>query len=138
MVRNMPKKEKWKQRFNIPDANCYTYETFDRIIDNKSIDIIYVVLPNSMHHEYVIRAAKAGKHVITEKPMAVSVKECQEMIAACKKANVKFSVGYRLHFEPHNLEAARVASGLVKEKEDFSNQVRRTQYVHTTSIKYKR
>ena len=102
------KKEKWKQQFNIPEENCYTYETFDRIIDNKSIDIVYVVLPNSMHHEYVIRAAKAGKHVITEKPMAVSVKECQEMIAVCKKANVKFSVGYRLHFEPHNLEAARV------------------------------
>jgi predicted dehydrogenase len=102
------KKEKWKEKFSIPEENCYTYETFDRIIDNKSIDIVYVVLPNSMHHEYVIRAAKAGKHVITEKPMAVSVKECQEMIAACKKANVKFSVGYRLHFEPYNLEAARV------------------------------
>jgi predicted dehydrogenase len=102
------KKEKWKQQFNIPEANCYTYETFDRIADNKAIDIVYVVLPNSMHREFVIRAAKAGKHVTTEKPMAVSVKECEEMIAACKKANVKLSVGYRLHFEPFNLEAARV------------------------------
>ncbi|HOX81485.1 MAG TPA: Gfo/Idh/MocA family oxidoreductase [Chryseolinea sp.] len=102
------KKEKWKQQFNIPEENCYTYETFDSIINNKSIDIVYVVLPNSMHHEYVIRAAKAGKHVITEKPMGMSAKECQEMIAACKKANVKLSVGYRLHFEPYNLEAARV------------------------------
>src|SRR6187551_185558 len=102
------KKEKWKQQFNIPEANCYTYETFDSIINNKAIDIVYVVLPNSMHKEFVIRAAKAGKHVITEKPMAVSVKECEEMIAAYKKANVKLSVGYRLHFEPFNLEAARV------------------------------
>jgi len=110
------KKEKWKQKFNIPEENCYTYETFDRIADNKSIDIVYVVLPNSMHHEFVIRAAKAGKHVTTEKPMAVSVKECEEMIAACKKANVKLSVGYRLHFEPFNLEAARVG-----QKKEFGN-----------------
>jgi predicted dehydrogenase len=61
-----------------------------------------------MHHEYVIRAAKAGKHVITEKPMAVSVKECQAMIDACKKAGVKLSVGYRLHFEPFTQEAMRI------------------------------
>lgn len=100
--------EKWKAKYNIPDANCYNYENFDSIAKNKSIDVIYVVLPNSMHHEYVIRAAKAGKHVICEKPMAVSVKECEEMIAACKKANVKLSIGYRLHFEPFNQEAARV------------------------------
>src|SRR6188768_1327739 len=92
------KKEKWKAQFNIPDKNCYTYQTFDQIADNKDIDIIYVVLPNSMHHEYVIRAAKAGKHVICEKPMSVSVKEAEEMIAACKKAKVKFSIGYRMHF----------------------------------------
>ena len=109
IVTGTPEKTaKWKQQFNIPDANCYTYSSFDSIINNKDIDIVYVVLPNSMHHEYVIRAAKAGKHVMCEKPMAVSVKECQEMIAACKKAKVKLSIGYRLHFEPFNLEAARV------------------------------
>jgi predicted dehydrogenase len=102
------KAEKWKKQFNIPDKNVYTYQTFDQIKDNKDIDVIYVVLPNSMHHEYVIRAAQAGKHVICEKPMAVSVKECEEMIAACKKANVKLSIGYRLHFEPFTQEAMRV------------------------------
>jgi len=103
------KKDKWKAQFAIPDKNCYTYETFDQIADNKDIDIVYVVLPNAMHHEFVIRAAKAGKHVICEKPMSVSVKEAEEMIAACKKANVKFSIGYRMHFEPHTIEVMRIA-----------------------------
>ncbi len=102
------KAEAWKKEHNLLDKNIYTYKTFDRIIDNKDIDVVYVVLPNSMHHEFVIRAAKAGKHVITEKPMSVSVKEAEEMIAACKKANVRLFVGYRLHFEPFNLEARRV------------------------------
>lgn len=102
------KVDKWKSRYGIKDQNVYSYETFDRIADNKDIDIIYVVLPNSMHHEYVIRAAKTGKHVICEKPMAVSVKECEEMIAACKKARVRLFIGYRLHFEPYTMEAMRI------------------------------
>ncbi|MEK6783590.1 MAG: Gfo/Idh/MocA family oxidoreductase [Bacteroidota bacterium] len=109
IVTGKPEKaEKFKVKYNLPDKNIYNYETFDRIADNKDIDIVYVVLPNSMHAEYVIRAAKAGKHVITEKPMAVSVKECQAMIDACKKAGVKLSVGYRLHFEPFTQEAMRI------------------------------
>lgn len=109
IVTGTPEKaERWKKQFNIPDKNIYDYKTFDRIADNKAIDIIYVVLPNSMHHEFVIRAAKAGKHVICEKPLGLSSKECIEMIDACKKANVKLFVGYRLHFEPYHLEATRV------------------------------
>ncbi len=109
IVTGTPEKaEKWKAKYNIPDKNIYNYQTFDQIADNKDIDIIYVVLPNSMHHEFVIRAAKAGKHVITEKPMAISVKQCREMIDAAKKANVRLFVGYRLHFEPFNMEAARI------------------------------
>lgn len=102
------KAEKWKAKYNIPDKNIYNYQNFDSIAQNKDIDVVYVVLPNSMHREYVIRAAKAGKHVITEKPMALSVKECQEMIDACKAANVKLYVGYRLHFEPFTQEAMRI------------------------------
>jgi predicted dehydrogenase len=102
------KAEKWKKQYSLADKNIYNYDTFDKIAQNKDIDVVYVVLPNSMHHEFVIRAAKAGKHVICEKPMAISVKECEEMIAACKKANVKLSIGYRLHFEPFNKEAMRV------------------------------
>ena len=109
IVTGKPEKaEKFKAKYNLPETSIYNYQTFDRIADNKNIDIVYVVLPNSMHHEYVIRAAKAGKHVITEKPMAVSVKECEAMIDACKKAGVKLSVGYRLHFEPFTQEAMRI------------------------------
>ena len=66
----------------LPDSAIYSYETFDRIRDNPDVDIVYVCLPNSMHAEYTIRAARAGKHVMCEKPMAVSVKECEAMIAA--------------------------------------------------------
>jgi predicted dehydrogenase len=93
----------------VPEKNIYSYETFDRIADNPDVDIVYVVLPNAMHAEYTIRAARAGKHVYCEKPMAVSARECDEMIAACKKAGRQLGIGYRLHFEPYNLELARVA-----------------------------
>lgn len=96
------KAEKWKTKYDIPEENVYNYETYDRIADNDDIDIIYVVLPNGMHAEYTIRAAEAGKHVLCEKPMATSVQECRDMIAACEKAGVKLSVGYRLHFQPHH------------------------------------
>src|SRR6187399_2354547 len=99
----------WKEKYNIPDKNIYNYETFDSIKDNPDIDIVYVVLPNSMHAEYTIRAAKAGKHVICEKPMALNVEECDQMIAACKAAGKKLAIGYRLHFEPNNLELVRLA-----------------------------
>ncbi|MDB5152047.1 MAG: Gfo/Idh/MocA family oxidoreductase, partial [Mucilaginibacter sp.] len=83
-------------------------ETFDQIAHNPDIDIIYVVLPVSMHKEYTIRAARAAKHVICEKPMALNARDCEEMIAACKKANRLLSIGYRLHFEPHNMEIMKM------------------------------
>src|SRR5258705_717889 len=103
------KREKWKEKYHLQDKNIYQYDGFDSIKDNQDIDIIYVALPNSMHAEYVIRAAAAGKHVICAKPMAVSVEECDSMIEACKNAGVLLSVGYRLHFEPHNLEMTKLA-----------------------------
>ncbi len=98
----------WKQKYNIPEKNIYNYQNFDDIINNKDIDLVYVVLPNSMHKEYTIRAAKAGKHVIVEKPMALSEKDCREMTAACKAAGVQLAVGYRLHYEPYHLEIKRL------------------------------
>ena len=102
IVTGTPEKEKiWAEKYNIPTANIYNYENFDTIGENDDIDIVYVVLPNSMHADFSIRAAKAGKHVICEKPMAISVAECDAIIAACKTAGVKLSVGYRLHSEPY-------------------------------------
>ncbi len=103
----------WKEKYNLPDKNIYNYENFDDIRNNPDIDVVYVVLPNSMHAEYSIRAAEAGKHVICEKPMAITVQECDQMIAACKKAGKLLSIGYRLHFDPYHLEMTK----LVKEKE---------------------
>ncbi|MEN2398566.1 Gfo/Idh/MocA family oxidoreductase [Flavobacterium sp. MC2016-06] len=102
------KAEKWKKQYNIPDKNIYNYQNFDDIKNNKDIDLVYVVVPNGLHKEFVIRSAKAGKHVITEKPMAVSVKDCEEMIKACNDNNVQLAVGYRLHFEPFHLEIKRL------------------------------
>jgi glucose-fructose oxidoreductase len=94
------KAEAWKQKYNIPDKNIYNYSNFDEIAGNKDIDVVYVVLPPSMHRDYVVRAAAAGKHVWCEKPMAPSVKECEEMIAACRKAGKSLAIGYRLQHDP--------------------------------------
>ncbi len=104
------KADKWKKEYDIPEGNIYNYQDFDKIKDNPDIDIVYVVLPNSMHAEYVVRAAQAGKHVICEKPMALSVTECDQMIDACKKAGKMLSIGYRLHFDPYNLEMMRLGT----------------------------
>jgi len=98
----------WKKKYNIPEKNIYNYQNFDEIANNKDIDLVYVVLPNSMHKEYTIRAAKAGKHVIVEKPMAITAGDCREMIDACNKAAVQLAVGYRLHYEPYNMEIKRL------------------------------
>lgn len=98
----------WQSRYNIPQKNCYNYENFDNIKDNADIDAVYVITPNGLHHDEVIRVAKAGKHVICEKPMALNAKQGQEMVDACKNANVKLLVGYRMHFEPHTLEIIRM------------------------------
>lgn len=95
-------------QYNVPERSIYTYETYDRLRDNPDVDVVYVVLPNAMHAEYTIRAAQAGKHVVSEKPMAVSVAECEAMIAACKKAGRKLMIGYRCHFEPYNRECIRM------------------------------
>ncbi|WP_166384276.1 MULTISPECIES: Gfo/Idh/MocA family protein [unclassified Polaribacter] len=96
------KEDIWAKKYNIKKENIYNYTNFDDIVNNDDIDIVYIVLPNSMHAEFTIRAAEAGKHVICEKPMATSAEDCQKMIDSCNKANVKLSIGYRLHFDPIN------------------------------------
>mgnify|MGYP006291558243 CR=1 FL=1 len=98
----------WQERYDIPDANVYDYETYDRIADNDEIDVVYIVLPNAMHAEYTIRGAEAGKHVLCEKPMATSSAACHQMIDACRSADRKLAIGYRLHFEPYNQALMRM------------------------------
>jgi predicted dehydrogenase len=97
------------QEYGVPEKNLYNYQNYDDIRNNPDIDIVYICLPVAMHAEYTIRAAKAGKHVLCEKPMAVSSAECEAMIAACRQAGKKLMIGYRCHFEPYNLEARRIA-----------------------------
>lgn len=94
----------WQQKYGIADKNVYNYDNFDDISNNPDIDVVYVVLPPSMHAEYTIRAAKAGKHVWCEKPMAPSVAECGAMIKACSTNKVKLAIGYRCQHDP-NIQA---------------------------------
>lgn len=104
------KAETWKKKYNIPDKNIYNYQNFDQIANNPDIDVVYVVLPPSMHKEYTIRGANAGKHVWCEKPMAISEAECREMIDACKKNKRSLAIGYRLHHEPNTLAYRKIVN----------------------------
>ncbi|WP_375270630.1 Gfo/Idh/MocA family protein [Sphingomonas sp.] len=115
LVSGTPEKlERYGAEYNVPKTHRYSYTDYDKIRNNPDIDVVYVVLPNSMHAEYSIRASRAGKHVMCEKPMAVSVAECEAMIAAARAANRKLMIGYRCHFEQHNLRAIElVKTGFV-------------------------
>jgi predicted dehydrogenase len=104
------------------------YDEVDELFASGEIDAVYIALPNDMHKEYTVRAARAGIHVLCEKPMAVTSRECEEMIRATRQANVKLMIAYRLHFERANLEAAQIARGgklgeLRFFSSDFSMQV---------------
>ena len=97
---------------HLPAGSVYSYADFDRIAADPRIDVVYIVLPNFMHAEYTIRALKAGKHVLCEKPMATTVADAEAMVAAAKAANRKLMIAYRCHTEPLNVEAMRrVRSG---------------------------
>ena len=89
--------------YGVPASGLYGYDTYDRLKDNADVDIVYVVLPNSMHPEYTVRAHQAGKHVLCEKPMANTPKDCETMIAAARTAGKKLMIGYRLRYEPYNM-----------------------------------
>jgi predicted dehydrogenase len=93
-------------QYGVKRSSIYGYADFERLKDNPDVKVIYIVLPNSMHAEYVERGAKIGKHILCEKPMATSSREAKKMIAACKAANVKLMIAYRQQYEPHN-EALR-------------------------------
>ena len=99
--------ETWKQKYGIPAKNCYTYENYHQIKDNPDIDAVYVITPNSLHKPHSIGVAKAGKHVICEKPMALNAEEGREMIATCKAAGVHLMVGYRMHFEAKTIDIVK-------------------------------
>ena len=102
----------WAKEYGFPAKNIYHYDTMAQMAENPDIDIVYVVTPNALHAQHMIAAAEAKKHVICEKPMAVSVAECDAMLTACRGNKVKLSIGYRLQFEPHYDELKRHAREL--------------------------
>lgn len=98
------------------------YEDYDALLRSGDIDAVYIALPNSMHADYAVRAAKAGVHVLCEKPMAVTSPECRSMIDACAEANVRLMIAYRLHFEEANLTLLEWAKqGKIGEPRLFSS-----------------
>ena len=109
LISGTPSKlQEWGTKFGVAEKHRYDYENFDRIKDDPDIDAVYIITPNALHRDQAIRVARAGKHVICEKPMALNAREGQDMIDACAEAGVKLLVGYRLHFEPKTLEVIRM------------------------------
>ena len=109
LVSGHPEKaRKVAEVYGISAEAIYGYDNFDRLADNKEVEVVYVILPNSMHAEFTIRGLRAGKHVLCEKPMAPTVEECERMIAASKETSKKLMIAYRLHYEPMNLTVAEL------------------------------
>ena len=96
-------------QYGIPAEGLYDYDNFDRIAQNDAVQVVYIVLPNSMHKDYVLRSALAKKHVLCEKPMATSSADAQAMIDACARARVKLMIAYRCRYQPHHLEIIKRA-----------------------------
>lgn len=104
--------------YGVPEDARYSYEQYDRIAADRRIEAVYIVLPSGLHADFAVRAFAAGKHVLCEKPMALTSGDCERMIAAAKRADRKLMIAYRVHFEPHNLEAMalmrRRAAGAIR------------------------
>lgn len=109
VISGTPSKIKeWQARYGIAPKNCYDYTNFDDIRTNPDIDAVYIITPNALHKDQTIRVARAGKHVICEKPMSVNAAEGRDMVEACRRAGVQLLIGYRMHLEPKTLEIVRL------------------------------
>ena len=114
------KRDTLKQKYDIPKA--VDYAEYDALLKSGDIDAVYIALPNTMHAEYAERAARAGLHVLCEKPMAVTEADCELMARTAREHEVKLMVAYRLHFERANLEAIEIArSGRIGEPRLFTS-----------------
>ncbi|MBC8043432.1 MAG: Gfo/Idh/MocA family oxidoreductase [Rhizobacter sp.] len=91
-------------------SHLFSYDEYDDCLKSGEIDAVFIALPNNLHRDYTVRAAAAGIHILCEKPLAVTEEECEAMIRAADKANVKLMTAYRLHFEEANLQAVKLAS----------------------------
>lgn len=114
------KLQKLSQKYNV--QRTYSYNQYEDCLRSGAVDAVYIALPNHLHCEYTVRAAKQGIHVLCEKPMAVTADECEQMIRACESNNVKLMIAYRLHLEPANLAAIEVVqSGQIGEPRIFNS-----------------
>jgi Predicted dehydrogenases and related proteins len=114
------KRRELGRKYNISTVG--SYDDYDRCLQRGEIDAVYIAEPNSLHCEFTVRAARAGVHVLCEKPLAVTEKECRKMIDVCRKARVRLMTAYRLHFERANLEAVKIAqSGKLGEIRYFNS-----------------
>jgi predicted dehydrogenase len=102
------KAEKVAAAYGLQPQNIYSYENYDELKGNSEVEVIYIILPNSMHAEYTIRGLQAGKHVLCEKPMSVTVDEAVQMVATAKTAQRKLMIAYRLRYEPFNKKAIEI------------------------------
>ena len=110
LITGSPEKlPEWQSKYGIADEHCYTYDTMDRLADDPEIDVVYVITPTATHRDFSVRAARAGKHVWCEKPMAMDVAECQDIIDACEAAGVRLAIGYRMMHEPNTRQFIGVA-----------------------------
>ena len=114
------KHEKLRSKYKV--QHTYSYEEYDKCLSSGAIDAVYIALPNNLHCDFTVRAARAGIHILCEKPMAVTEDDCEKMISAAQKGGVKLMIAYRLHFEKANLEAVEIArSGKLGEPRFFSS-----------------
>ena len=134
------KAEKVAGQYGIGREHLYDYSTFDRLADDPAVDVVYIILPNGMHPEFTARAARAGKHVLCEKPMANTSADCEAMIAACAKADRLLMIAYRCQYEPFNREVIRLARsgefGPIRliEASNGQNQGRAGQWRHKKAL----
>ncbi|WP_309744903.1 Gfo/Idh/MocA family oxidoreductase [Chamaesiphon sp. OTE_20_metabat_361] len=117
---NPTKRSEVAKKYGIAESQTYTYAQYDDLLNSGTIDAVYIALPNQLHCDYTVRAAQAGVHILCEKPMAVTVAECEQMIAAAQEHNVKLAIAYRLHFDAANLQAVEIVkSGQIGEPRFF-------------------
>lgn len=113
------KREELGKKYQAP---TYSYEQYEECLKKENIDAVYIGTPNHLHLEHTVRAAKAGVHILCEKPMAVTEDECEQMISAAKENNVKLMIAYRLHFDKANMEAVKIVqSGQIGEARFFDS-----------------
>ena len=95
-------------QYSIKPSSIYTYANYEQLASNPDVQVIYIVLPNAMHEEFVLRGARTGKQILCEKPMAPTAAACQRMISACAAAGVKLMIAYRQQYEPMNREIVKM------------------------------